>query len=271
MSANNGLLAAVYQGSNVLCDKEHNLSLMKDQIKRASSDKVKLIIFPELFTTGYCLPKGSEDIERLAETQNGPSFQKISQWASEYQIGIIYGYAEKEDKDGSIYYYNSAQFIDKQGSSLSNYRKLHLWPSTDKDFTPGSQLPDVVSYEGVKIAMMICYDAEFPELVRAMVLKGSQLIVVPTADTYISTATIMMRTRALENHVYLAYANHCGQESHINYAGLSSFINPEGDIMVSAEDKESLLKAVINVDLCTPKRPSYLTHRRPELYASIAK
>ena len=270
MSADNGLLAAVYQGSNVLCDKEHNLSLMKDQMKRASSDKVNLIIFPELFTTGYCLPKGFEDIERLAETQNGPSFQKISQWASEYQIGVIYGYVEKEDKNGNVYYYNSAQFIDKQGSSLSNYRKLHLWPSTDKDFTPGSQLPDVVLYEGVKIAMMICYDVEFPELVRAMVLKGSQLIVVPTADTHISTATIMVRTRALENHVYLAYANHCGQEGHIKYAGLSSFINPDGDIIVSAEDEESLLKAVINVELCTPKRPSYLTHRRPELYASIA-
>ena len=145
-----------------------------------------------------------------------------------------------------------------------------MWPLTDKDFTPGSQLPDVVLYEGVKIAMMICYDVEFPELVRAMVLKGSQLIVVPTADTHISTATIMVRTRALENHVYLAYANHCGQEGHIKYAGLSSFINPDGDIIVSAEDEESLLKAVINVELCTPKGPSYLTHRRPELYASIA-
>ena len=95
-------------------------------MKRASSHAARLIIFPELFVTGCVLPKGPEDTKRLAETHNGPSFQKISQWAIEYQIGVIYGYAEKEEKDGEIIYYNSAQFIDKQGSSLTNFHKVHM-------------------------------------------------------------------------------------------------------------------------------------------------
>ena len=267
-----GFLVAVYQGSTIVCDKEHNLSVMREQMKRASSHAARLIIFPELFVTGYILPKGPEDIKRLAETHNGPSFQKISQWAIEYQIGVIYGYAEKEEKDGEIIYYNSAQFIDKQGSSLTNFHKLHLWPPFDKAvFTPGSELPAIVSYEGVKIALLICYDVEFPEIVRAVVLKGAQFVAVPTAsDVDANTATVMVRTRALENHIYVAYANHCGQECSSKYYGLSSIVNPYGDAIAAAEDDDCLLEAVLDISLCSPQGPSYITDRRPELYASIA-
>lgn len=264
------MLIAAYQGISVVCNKDNNLIIMKRQMERASTGGAKLIIFPELFTTGYSLPKGSEDIKRLAETQNGPSFQQISQWALEYHIAVIYGYAERE---GEERYYNSAQFINSEGTSLTHYRKLHLWPPTDTVFTPGSEVPSIITYNGLKIAILICYDVEFLEIVRVLALRGVQLIAVPTACNVLTDgnfSTSLVRTRAMENNIFIVFANHCGKECSVQYSGNSSIINPVGDPMTcAASDGECLLLANIDGSLCTPKGPSFLANRRPELYTTL--
>lgn len=275
MSSNHKWLLAAYHGSSVVCNKEENLRTMRKQMENASVAGAQLIIFPELFTTGYILPKGPEDIKRLAETHDGPSFQKLSQWAKELSIAVIYGYAERVNGEG-VSFYNSAQFIDKDGKSLANFHKLHLWPKMDVPaFTPGSQ-EAIVDYKGVKIALLICYDIEFPEIVRSLALKGTHLIAVPTASC-IDKLSVIVSARALENHLFVAYVNHCGMECGQKYLADSCIVGPTGDPIVTAraDEGEHLLLADIDVDQCQlvqeAKGSSYFKARRPELYRDLVK
>ena len=273
MSSNHKWLLAAYHGSSVVCNKEENLRTMNKQMEKASAAGAQLIIFPELFTTGYILPKGPEDIRRLAEAHDGPSFQKLSQWAKELSIAVIYGYAERVDgKDVS--FYNSAQFIDKDGKSLANFHKLHLWPAMDiPAFTPGSQ-EAIIDYEGIKIALLICYDIEFPEIVRSVALKGAHLIAVPTACVN-KLSSAIVSARALENHLFVANVNHCGMECGQKYLTDSCVVGPTGDPIVTAraDDGDQLILADIDIDQCqlVQETKSYLKARRPELYGDLVK
>ena len=98
------------------------------------------------------------------------------------------------------------------------------------------------------VAILICYDVEFPEAVRACALRGAQLIVTPTAlkQEWAFVAWNMVPTRAFENGVFVAYANYCGSENGFNYLGESCFAGPSGILTVTA-DKEILLKADLDL------------------------
>ena len=267
-------LLAAYQGSTVVCDKDTNLKTMKEQIKKSSEVGARLIIFPEAYTTGYDLPQAPDDFWTLAETQNGYSFQYISQCAKEFNIAVIYGYFEKVyEENGTVSYYNSAQFINKQGHALTNFRKLHLCAADVPKFKAGREL-SVVSYEGINIAILICYDVEFPEIVREATLCGAQLIIVPTACgmTYLEKTTLLAKARAIENHLYVAYINHCGQECNTVYYGSSVIYDPFGNAVASVDDGKQLMLANIDIDMCIEYTPNkYLKDRRPELYGTVCK
>jgi predicted amidohydrolase len=98
------------------------------------------------------------------------------------QIGIVVGYPEKVEE--STLTYNSAILIGKSGELLINYRKSHCWSSYERRFfTPGDELSPVVPFEGIKVALLICYDVEFPELCRALALQGCNLFLVPTGSS----------------------------------------------------------------------------------------
>ena len=82
-----------------------------------------VLVFPELFTTGYFL---SHDLmKELAEERSGYTFCELSQRSKDTGVAVLYGYPEVDQIERR--YYISAQFVDKQGQSLANYRKTHLW------------------------------------------------------------------------------------------------------------------------------------------------
>lgn len=149
--------------------------------------KPDLVVFPELFLTGYT--NGAE----CAEVKSGPSFQKISLMCKEYNVGVLYGYVEVD----ASRYYNSIMFIDKTGVPLANYRKVHLFSEYEKKyFTPGDGFLPPFSFMGLKIGIMICFDVEFPESVRLMAMQGASVILVPTANTNPIQNLIMVPSRA---------------------------------------------------------------------------
>lgn len=272
---NTKFLAALFQGCSKPGQTAANLSCMKEQMRRASLVGASLIIFPELFTTGYHLPEGFSGFRNLSEPRDGPCFQELSAAARELGVAVIYGYPELDRSSGGDVYYNSVQFIDKNGVSLTNYRKTHLWIKGEPEvFTAGSQLPDVVDYDGVKIGLLICYDVEFPETVRSLTLRGAEFIVVSTAVEYpISRVADIVQVRALENQVFVAYVNHCGTESGVEMFGHSLCCGPASTLVMSGSFKEeTLLLATIDVEECQRVRAhhSYLKNRRPELYKNVA-
>lgn len=260
---------ALFQSSCSPGDTQANLDSMKKEMWRASVLGASLIIFPELFTSGYHLPNGPSGFQDLAEPRYGTSFQQLSAKAQELNIAVIYGYPELVVENDNKVYYNSAQFIDRNGKSLTNYRKTHLWVENERSvFTPGQDPPSVVAFEGVKIGILICYDVEFPEMVRGLALGGAQLVAVPTAVGWpYPYVTQLVGVRAKENQLFVAYVNHSGEESGVKMLGHSRCCGPDVDIVTAGKGETLLLAKIECSDINRLRsRYCYLQDRRPELY-----
>ena len=125
------------------------------------------------------------------------------------------------------------------------------------------------------LGLLICYDVEFPEAVRALVLAGADLIVVPTAlmRPYENVPEQMVPARAFENQTFIAYANRCGQEGDLTFCGMSCVIGPDGKPLIQSGRGEAFLVAEIDAAAYADSRAAntYLEDRRPALYESAPK
>ena len=115
--------------------------------------------------------------------------------------------------------------------------------------------------------MLICYDVEFPENTRLLALRGTDLIVAPTANMvpFDVVATTIVPARAYENQAYVAYANYCGYENGLEYCGLSCVAAPDGSDAARAGRNEELIICELDHGLLTASRrtATYLADRRP--------
>jgi predicted amidohydrolase len=165
---------AIYQGQGRQKRVAKNLDIIRSAAMSAAKQEARLIIFPEMFLTGYNI---GDAVFGLAEPPNGPGAQKAAAIAREANIALLYGYPEKFDAD----IYNSAILIDRHANVLANYRKTHLFgPKENRLFQAGSSLV-LTRLEGLPHGILICYDVEFPEAVRALTNAGAQLIAASTA------------------------------------------------------------------------------------------
>jgi len=231
------------------------------------------VFFPECFLQGYSLRK--EDAESLAEDKDGPSFQIISTIAEAMKMGIVYGYSEKcPEKKGVIY--NSVQLIDKNGKRLINYRKLHLWGDEEKKiWTPGTEYGPVVEFASFKVALLICFDFEFPESCRIMYLNGAELVIAVAACCDLYVPRVFTPCRAAENLMFCIYANRVGKCSDTcNFGGNSHICGPNGEILGSLhQTNDDEITVVLRKDepqyQDAKQNNPYMNDRRPELYIPI--
>lgn len=257
---------ALFQGTPRPLDVPGNLQRLRQQARLAAEQGAGLLVCPEMFLTGYNI--GAAQVQRLAETEDGPSAMHVVEIAQAYRIAIAYGYPELGD-DGAVY--NSVQLVNAQGRSLSNYRKTHLFGELDRAmFSQGPDHFPVVELNGWKVGLLICYDIEFPENARRLALGGAELILVPTANMapYDFTCQVTVRARAQENQCYLVYANYCGSEGDIDYCGQSSIVAPDGSLLAMAGHDECLLTAQLEYDRLIQGREAfpYLRDLRQELH-----
>jgi predicted amidohydrolase len=259
---------AIYQCEGKPTCTKDNLEMLRRSAREAAEQGAQLLICSEMFLSGYNI---GDTVFELAEAADGSSMQKAAQIAREANIALLYGYPERFEEVA----YNSAILIDRNGTMLANYRKTHLYGQQENRlFQPGDYLV-IVELEGVKVGLLICYDVEFPEAVRALALAGAELIAVPTAlmEPYCRVAQLVVPTRAYENQVFIAYANRCGHEADLNYCGLSCIVGPDGKDLVRAGTIEGLFVAEINVaDIMASRgKNPYLTDLRADLYQKPVK
>ncbi|MEU1075268.1 MULTISPECIES: carbon-nitrogen hydrolase family protein [unclassified Streptomyces] len=261
------LRTALLQSSGRPGDVAANLKVLDEAAGRAAATGAGLLVTAEMFLTGYAI---GDDVPRLAEAADGPGARAIAEIARRHGLAVLYGYPER---DGETVY-NSAQLIAADGQRLANYRKTHLFGCFEqKWFTPGDQQVVQAELNGLRLGMMICYDVEFPENVRAHALAGTDLLLVPTAQMhpFQFVAESVVPVRAFENQMYIAYVNRTGPEGEFEFVGLSCLAGPDGTARARAGREAELVVGDADPEFLAASRANnpYLRDRRPGLYTSL--
>lgn len=255
---------AVMQAQAAVLDIDANLAAIDAAAQRAVAQGAELLLTPELFVVGYAPYQLRDELEPaiLPETR-----ARLAEIAVSRGIALVYSLPEISPSGWKI----TATFIDETGARLGHYEKVHLFGEEEKDvFVPGDQPATIVDFRGLRLGMVICFDVEFPETVRAAALRGAQGLLVPTAmgAGYEAVCTTLVPTRAMESQMYIAYANHCGSEAGFQLAGTSVVAGPDGTVLARATADADLLFADFDPQLVASARAEipYLADRRPELY-----
>ena len=247
-------------------DVAANLRELEAAAEEAAAAGAELLITPEMFVTGYVVGDVLPDLARE------DFLTPVRALAARLGIAVVLG----GPAVGEAGIHNAAWFVDDRGEVLSCYRKSHLYGDLDRQqFVAGDELFGLVDYRGVRIATVVCYDVEFPEVVRAAALAGAHLVAVPTAlmEPYSFVAEHLVRTRAWENQVYVAYIDHDGSEDDLSYVGGSSIVAPDATVLDSVGHGRRLLHATVDPDVVAVQQKAnpYLGDRRAPLYPALTE
>ncbi|MEU3660739.1 carbon-nitrogen hydrolase family protein [Streptomyces sp. NPDC032940] len=258
---------ALLQSSGRPGSTVENLTVLDEAAGRAAAAGAGLLVTSELFLTGYAIGDG---IGRLAESADGEAADAVAETAARHGLAIAYGYPERSGES----VHNSVQLISADGTRLANYRKTHLFGCFEHDhFVPGEQPVVQAELNGLTVGLMICYDVEFPENVRAHALAGTDLLLVPTAQMhpFQFVAESVVPVRAFENQMYVAYVNRVGPEGEFEFVGLSVLAGPDGIARVRAGRTAELVVGDADPAFLAASREAnpYLKDRRPGLYGSL--
>ena len=235
------LTVGVWQDSGVLGDVAANMTTISLATAQASRRGVHLLVFPECFLTGYY---NRERVDLVARQIDRDTLSALRDLAKSNATAILVGYYEIHG--GGLY--NAALLVGADGAILANYRKRALYGDWEKSTFLRGTGPVLVELKGVAIASLICFDIEFPELARECARNGADLIAVPTSlmEPYGHIARHVIPTRAIENQVYIAYANRIGAEHELRYVGRSAIFDPRGTALAEAtQDRQELLVATV--------------------------
>ena len=267
---------ACQQLAPVIGDLAANRELARAAIAEAVSDGADVVVLPELITSGYVF----ESVEEAAALAIGSDHEILSEWAAaaaDADIVLAAGFCEL-GADARVY--NSVALVDASGLR-GVYRKLHLWDREKLFFTPGTDPPPVIDTRVGRVAVIICYDLEFPELTRSVALAGAQLLLVPTnwplvprPDGERPPEAMIAMAAARVNRMAIACADRVGTERGQEWTGGTSIIGVDG--WMAAESRSPGLVAA-DVDLAAALDKRLTDHadvfadRRPELYGPVAR
>lgn len=229
------ITVATVQMKPGLGDVEDNLVKMSDLVSRiASQQKVDLILFPELVTSGYEL---GVKFTQVAQVVPGPTVNLLAQRAQQLGVYIGFGMVAKERVESIIY--DSAVLIGPDGELIGEYRKTHLKGEERMAFREGYKLPVFETEFGV-VGLMLGWDLAFPEVSRSLVLDGAELLCVLGSWEKDDTDEwqTLLKARAYENAVFVAGANRVGEDVTLTFGGNSMIVGPRGKVYASLPGEE---------------------------------
>lgn len=258
------LRVAVVQMDCIPGDKAANLDKAAGYVRQAAGEGAKLVVLPELFTSGY----RTEDTDvALAERIPGPTADALALIAREKDLVIVGCILEKAPR-GVLY--DTAFLVTPRGYA-GKYRKIHLWKGEEKRFARGRTLKPIRTPLGT-IGLQVCYDVRFPEAARTLALREATLLCYSAAfgKPRALAWDNQSRARALENGVFALYSARVGEEKDSVFNGHSRIVDPFGRVLVDlSEFVEGIATADLELSHIQRARQdvSQLADLRPEAYS----
>jgi N-carbamoylputrescine amidase len=255
-------------------DREENTERGVTAARRAAAAGAQLIVFPELsFVPFFPQKKRNQQAAPWAETIPGPTTDRFARLAREMGVVIVINLYEREGNRT----YDSSPVLDADGSLLGVTRMVHVMEGPcfhETDFyNPGDKGAPVYESQVGRVGVAICYDRHYPEYMRALGLKGAEIVVVPQAGSVgewpPGIFEAELQVAAFQNGYFAALANRVGEEQCLTFAGESYIADPSGRIVAHAPAAEDLiLSADLDFGLlesCAARR-HFLPDRRPDAY-----
>jgi omega-amidase len=244
-------------------DAEANFERVRAWTAEAAHCGSGLVLFPELWYSGYDLEKWPRYAAPLGEGL----FARLSALAREHHIAL--GGSALELKDGHPY--NTFTLFDAEGQICAVYRKLHLFGPLGEDrWLRAGDAFTLLEGEWGPVGLSICYDLRFPEVARRYALQGARLWLLPAQwpARRIQHWQTLLRARAIENQMFVAAVNGVGPSGRETFGGLSAVIEPWGEPLAEAGAGEVLLTVEIDLDQADEARRRFpvLKDRRADVY-----
>jgi len=254
-------------------DARGNVAACVSVLEQARGLGARVAVFTECALTGYCFAS-PEEARDLALVAGGPELAAVAESCRETGLTAVVGYLERTPEGLA----NTASVFAPDGE-LGRYRKTHLpHLGVDRWVEAGCDPLVPVEAAGLRIGVLICYDASFPEATRTLALKGADLIALPTnwpAEAVVK-ADWLPNTRAYENVVYFAAVNRVGEERGFVFHGRSRVCGPTGETLAQGPaDEPALLLTDVFPERARTKRierrgseywVDRIAHRREDLY-----
>lgn len=260
---------------NSTANVEQNLDFIEVQLKIAQQSGVELIQLPENFAQMPAHPKQ----QYMEKSGCGLVQEFLSEKANQYQIQIIAGSIPIQNNESDKPFARCLVF-DNSGQEIAHYDKIHLYdvdlPNGEKYRESETYLIGSLNEENISpiktplasLGLSICYDLRFPELYRDLVLKGAEILCVPSAFTY-STGQAhwqtLLKSRAIENQAFVMAAAQVGTHANDRTTwGHSMIINPWGEVLAQFNDETGLLITEVDLANIAKLRTEFpvLNHRR---------
>ncbi|MBR5938410.1 MAG: carbon-nitrogen hydrolase family protein [Clostridiales bacterium] len=189
---------------------EEQLNIGVRACEEAKEKGADIALFPEMWSDGYYLPADEDELNRLAISKESHFIESFKSLAEKLEMAIGITFLEKAETCRKPL--NSVIFFDRTGKEILHYSKVHTCAFADEAVLDGGEDFYVAELDfgrgSIKIGSMICFDREFPESARILMLKGAELILQPNACPLEINRLAALRTRAYENMVAVATCNY---------------------------------------------------------------
>ncbi len=253
-------------------DQEQTMDKARRMIARAAENGADIVVLPEMWNCPY----SREYFKKYAALGHHKAVEAMSQWAAENGVLLVGGSVPETD-EGSIY--NTCFVFDNCGRQIARHRKVHLFDvdlpgmkfRESATFTPGEKITVFDTPFG-KMGCAVCFDLRFPELFRAMAIRGAKIIFLP-AQFNTSTGPahweLSLRMRAVDNELFIVGASAARYEG-FSYPcwGHSTVCDPFGQVISTCDETEQILYSDIDlgkVDEVRCSLPTFL-HLRRDVY-----